>query len=277
MIKEKIYILGIIGLGNMGSALLSGVINSGFLKSEEIAVCDADSEKVRKFENIFKVKSFKNLKEIVLSSKYILLAVKPQSVQDILPVFQENCNIEKNVILSIAAGLSTNFFEKTIGDIPVIRIMPNTPVLYNKGMSAISSGNFAQKKHMDFTEQLMRSVGTTVLLDEKHQNIATALSGSGPAYFFLFCKLMVDFAVEKGLDKETAKKMVINTMLGAGEVLIKSEKTMDELIRAVTSPGGTTEKALNKFKESNLNKVFFEALSAALNRSVELESVISKK
>lgn len=277
MIKEKIYILGIIGLGNMGSALLSGVINSGFLKSEEIAVCDADSEKVRKFENIFKVKSFKNLKEIVLSSKYILLAVKPQSVQDILPVFQENCNIEKNVILSIAAGLSTNFFEKTIGDIPVIRIMSNTPALYNKGMSAISSGNFAQKKHMDFTEQLMRSVGTTVLLDEKHQNIATALSGSGPAYFFLFCKLMVDFAVEKGLDKETAKKMVINTMLGAGEVLIKSEKTMDELIRAVTSPGGTTEKALNKFKESNLNKVFFEALSAALNRSVELESVISKK
>jgi pyrroline-5-carboxylate reductase len=277
MITERKYILGIVGLGNMGSALLKGIIDSGFLKSREIAVFDIDNEKIKKNEELFKVNSFKNLKEIIINSRYILIAVKPQNIKDMISVLKENCNINENVIISIAAGISTNFFEKNIGNIPVIRIMPNTPAIYNKGISAISSGKFTKKEHKDFSEKLMKSVGETVLIDEKFQNPVTVISGSGPAYFFLFCKIMIDFAVENGLDLQTAKKLVIDTLLGAGEILINSDKSINNLIKAVASPGGTTEAALNKFNDNNLKEVLFDALKAALNRSYELEADIFKK
>lgn len=277
MITERKYTLGIIGLGNMGSTLLKGIINSGFLNSKEIVVFDIDNEKIKKIKELFKVNSFKNLKEIIINSKYILIAVKPQNIKDMMSVLKENCNINENVIISIAAGISTNFFERNIGNISVIRIMPNTPAIYNKGISAISSGKFTKKEHKDFSEKLMKSVGKTVLIDEKFQNLITAISGSGPAYFFLFCKIMIDFAVENGLELQTAKKLVINTLLGAGEILINSDKSINDLIKAVASPGGTTEAALNKFNDNNLKEVLFEALKAALNRSYELEADILKK
>lgn len=277
MITERKYTLGIIGLGNMGSTLLKGIINSGFLNSKEIVVFDIDNGKIKKIKELFKVNSFKNLKEIIINSKYILIAVKPQNIKDMMSVLKENCNINENVIISIAAGISTNFFERNIGNISVIRIMPNTPAIYNKGISAISSGKFTKKEHKDFSEKLMKSVGKTVLIDEKFQNLITAISGSGPAYFFLFCKIMIDFAVENGLELQTAKKLVINTLLGAGEILINSDKSINDLIKAVASPGGTTEAALNKFNDNNLKEVLFEALKAALNRSYELEADILKK
>ncbi|MCL5772102.1 MAG: pyrroline-5-carboxylate reductase [Actinobacteria bacterium] len=277
MITERKYTLGIIGLGNMGSTLLKGIINSGFLNSKEIVVFDIDNGKIKKIKELFKINSFKNLKEIIINSKYILIAVKPQNIKDMMSVLKENCNINENVIISIAAGISTNFFERNIGNISVIRIMPNTPAIYNKGISAISSGKFTKKEHKDFSEKLMKSVGKTVLIDEKFQNLITAISGSGPAYFFLFCKIMIDFAVENGLELQTAKKLVINTLLGAGEILINSDKSINDLIKAVASPGGTTEAALNKFNDNNLKEVLFEALKAALNRSYELEADILKK
>lgn len=277
MEQEKQFIVAIIGLGNMGEALLRAIVNSNLIQKEKIAIFDIDPEKVKKYEKVFKVKALDDLKEVILSSKYILLAVKPQSISEIMPSLKKYCNINNNVIISIAAGIPTYYFESNVGNIPVIRIMPNTPALYGKGVSAISKGKFVEKEHIDFVESLMNSTGFVALLDEKFQNLATALSGSGPAYFFLFCRFLISFAVKNGLDDKTAKKMVINTMLGAGEVLNKTDKTIDELINSVASPGGTTERALDKFNENNLEKIFNEALDAALKRSIEMESVISIK
>ena len=277
MEQEKQFIVAIIGLGNMGEALLRAIVNSNLIQKEKIAIFDIDSKKVMKYEKVFKVKALDDLKEVILSSKYILLAVKPQSISEIMPSLKKYCNINNNVIISIAAGIPTYYFESNVGNIPVIRIMPNTPALYGKGVSAISKGKFVEKEHIDFVESLMNSTGFVALLDEKFQNLATALSGSGPAYFFLFCRFLISFAVKNGLDDKTAKKMVINTMLGAGEVLNKTDKTIDELINSVASPGGTTERALDKFNENNLEKIFNEALDAALKRSIEMESVISIK
>jgi len=247
------------------------------IKKEKIAIFDIVPQKVKRYENDFKVKVFNDLKGLISSSKYILLAVKPQDIHEIMPLLKEYCNIENNVIISIAAGIPTAYFESNIGNIAVLRIMPNTPALYGKGVSAVSKGKFVRKDHIDFTESLMNSMGFVVLLDEKFQNLATALSGSGPAYFFLFCRFLISFAVKNGLDAKTAKRMVINTMLGAGEVLNKTDKTIDELIKSVASPGGTTERALNKFKTNNLEEIFIEALDAALKRSIEMESAISIK
>lgn len=277
MEQKKQFTLAIIGLGNMGGALLSGIVNSDMIKKEKIAIFDIVPQKVKRYENDFKVKVFNDLKGLISSSKYILLAVKPQDIHEIMPLLKEYCNTENNVIISIAAGIPTAYFESNIGNIAVLRIMPNTPALYGKGVSAVSKGKFVRKDHIDFTESLMNSMGFVVLLDEKFQNLATALSGSGPAYFFLFCRFLISFAVKNGLDAKTAKRMVINTMLGAGEVLNKTDKTIDELIKSVASPGGTTERALNKFKTNNLEEIFIEALDAALKRSIEMESAISIK
>ncbi|MHB1253363.1 MAG: pyrroline-5-carboxylate reductase [Candidatus Humimicrobiaceae bacterium] len=277
MEQKKQFTLAIIGLGNMGGALLSGIVNSDLIKKEKIAIFDMVPQKVKRYENDFKVKAFNDLKGLISSSKYILLAVKPQNIHEIMPLLKEYCNTENNVIISIAAGIPTAYFESNIGNIAVLRIMPNTPALYGKGVSAVSKGKFVRKVHIDFTESLMNSVGFVVLLDEKFQNLATALSGSGPAYFFLFCRFLISFAIKNGLDAKTAKRMVINTMLGAGEVLNKTDKTIDELIKSVASPGGTTERALNKFNTNNLEEIFIEALDAALKRSREMESAISIK
>ncbi|MHB1377528.1 MAG: pyrroline-5-carboxylate reductase [Candidatus Humimicrobiaceae bacterium] len=277
MEQEKQLILSIIGLGNMGGALLSGIVRSGLVKKEKIAVFDIDPKKVKKYEKVFKVRALYDLKELILSSKYILLAVKPQNIHEIMPSLKKYCSIRDNVIISIAAGIPTIYFEANIGNIPVLRIMPNTPALYGKGVSAVSKGKFVKKEHIDFTESMMSSTGFVVLLDEKFQNLATAISGSGPAYFFLFCSFLINFAIKNGLDARTAKRMVINTMLGSGEVLNKTDKTIDELIKSVASPGGTTEKALDSFYGNDLEKIFIEALNAALKRSVKMESVISIK
>lgn len=277
MIKEKKYILAVIGLGNMGGALLSGIINSNFLKKEKIAVYDIDSLKVKKFADFFNVTTLPCLKEVVLNAKYILLAVKPQNIPEILADIKEVLGENDNVILSIAAGLSTQFFEKNIGNIGVIRIMPNSPALYGKGISAISCGRFVCEDDKKFAAKLMKNVGEVIFIDEKYQHIATVLSGSGPAYFFLFCKLMTDFGITHGLDDETAKKMVTGTMIGAGEIMINSKEQINDLIKSVASPGGTTQQALDKFKADNLQKIFSDALEAALNRSMELESAVSGK
>lgn len=277
MEQEKQLILSIIGLGNMGGALLSGIVHSDLIKKEKIAVFDIDPQKVKKYEKAFKVRALYDLKELILSSKYILLAVKPQNIPEIMPLLKKYCSIRDNVIISIAAGIPTIYFESNIGNIPVLRIMPNTPALYGKGVSAVSKGKFVKKEHIDFTESVMSSTGFVVLLDEKFQNLATAISGSGPAYFYLFCSFLISFAIKNGLDAKTAKRMVINTMLGAGEVLNKTDKTIDELIKSVASPGGTTEKALDSFYGNDMEKIFIEALDAALKRSIKMESVISIK
>jgi pyrroline-5-carboxylate reductase len=274
MEQENSILLAVVGLGNMGGALLSGIVSSDLVKKEKIAIFDIDPEKVKKYEKAFKVRALYDLKELILNSEYILIAVKPQNIQEIMPLLKKYCSIVDNVIISIAAGIPTIYFENNIGDIPVLRIMPNTPALYGKGVSAVSRGRFVKKEHVDFAESIMGSTGFVVLLDEKFQNLTTAISGSGPAYFFLFCSFLINFAIKKGLDTKTARRMVINTMLGAGEVLDKTDKTIDELIKSVASPGGTTEKALNSFFGNNLEKIFTEALDSALNRAVEMESVI---
>jgi pyrroline-5-carboxylate reductase len=277
MLQEKQFILAVIGLGNMGEALLRAVVNSDLIQKEKIAVFDIDFQKVKKCEKVFKVKASYDLNELILSTKYILIAVKPQNIIEIMPSLKKYCNIDNNVIISIAAGIPTEYFENNVGNISVIRIMPNTPALYSKGVSAVSEGKFVKKEHLDFIESLIDCTGLVVLLDEKLQNLATALSGSGPAYFFLFCSFLINFAVKNGLDNETAKRMIINTMIGAGEVLNKTDKTIADLIKSIASTGGTTERALNKFKENNLENIFNEALDAALQRSIEIESIISIK
>lgn len=263
--------LAIIGAGNMGSAILKGILDSCFLDASDISIFDKDLKKTEIFKDIENICILKSIEEALINSEYILLAVKPQQINDVLKNLKNIYPSSRNIIISIAAGITTKFFEDRIGCSPsVIRIMPNAPSIYLKGMSVISKGRFTEEKHLEFAEKLMKSVGEVMIIDEEMQNLATIISGSGPAYFYTFCKLITEFAVKKGLDEKSAKKLIVETMIGAGAVLQNSGHSFQSLISAVASPGGTTEKALESFQIKELSEIFDYALENALNRAYEL-------
>ncbi len=269
------YKLGIIGCGNMGEALLRGILNSGFLKCSEIMFYDADSSRSRYVENNYKICSAEGVIEVTSKSRYILLAVKPQNIKHILEQMKDNLDYRSSSIISIIAGIPTNYIEKKINsDVSVIRIMPNTPALFKKGMAAISKGRFATDEDLAFSENIIKNIGDYVIIEERFQNIATALNGSGPAYFFLFCKYLIETGIKSGLSQRTAKKLVAGTMIGSGITIEKSEIGLDGLIKMVASPGGTTEKALEEFDRGNLKKIVYDAVESAEKRARELQDSV---
>lgn len=266
------YKLGIIGCGNMGEAILKGVLDCSFLKPGEIVIYDKDMYREKYLENNYRVHIAEDISELVRKGEYILLGVKPQDSRIVLEQVKINFNNRVNSIISIMAGVPTGYIEKILNsNASVIRIMPNVPALFGKGMSAISRGKFAKESDLMFSKKLIGSVGDYVLVDEKYQNIATALNGSGPAYFFLFCKYLIDVGIKNGLDPEISKKLVIETMIGAGVTIKKSEENPDDLIKKVASRGGTTEAALEEFLKGGIDNIIIRAVESAKKRACELE------
>lgn len=269
----KSYKLGIIGCGNMGEALLKGILKSGFLKCSEIIFYDKDSGRRKYIERTYKIYPAEGSIEVSGGSRYILLAVKPQNIKTVLEEIRDDFDCRKSTIISIIAGVPTSYIEKKLNsNVPIIRIMPNTPALFKKGMAAISRGRFAEDKDLSFSESLIKNIGDYVIVEEKYQNIATALSGSGPAYFFLFCKYLIEVGVKNGLSMETAKKLVAETIIGSGITIKKSEAGLDGLIKMVASPGGTTERALKEFNKNDLKKIVYHAVEGARKRAEELQN-----
>jgi pyrroline-5-carboxylate reductase len=271
------YKLGIIGCGNMGESILKGVLDCGFLNSVEIIVCDKDSFREEYIKNNYKVCIAKGISELVEKSRYVLLAVKPVDSKDVLRQVKINFNSKVNSIITIMAGIPTGYIEKMLNsDASVVRIMPNVGALYRKGMAAVSKGRFVKKSDLVFSEKLIESVGDYVLIDEKYQNIATALNGSGPAYFFLFCKHLIDIGIKNGLEPETSKKLVIETMIGAGITIKESKESPDDLIKKVASRGGTTEAALEEFIKGRIDNMIIRAVESAKKRANEIEKSLDQ-
>ena len=269
------YRLGIIGCGNMGEAILGGTLNSGFLKSDEIIFYDKDNYRKNYVKKKYEIYPAEGISEVIKKSSYILLAIKPQDIKTVLDEIKNCFNCETNSIISIVAGVPTSYIEKRINpDASVIRVMPNAPALFEKGMSAISKGKFVRKRDLQFSEKLIQSVGGYVVIKEKYQNIATALNGSGPAYFFLFCKYLIESGIQNGLDPEISKKLVTGTMVGAGITIEKSGIDLSGLIKKVASPGGTTERALKELERNGLDKIVYSAVEVALKRAYELQDFL---
>jgi pyrroline-5-carboxylate reductase len=269
-LKEKK--ISFIGCGNMGEAILKGLLESSFLKSTEVGFFEKDTARMEFIRNNYHIEGAEDICIAVENSKYLLIAVKPQNIAPLMKELKKCFNPGKNCIISIIAGISTSYFEKNLGiGASVIRVMPNTPALYNKGMVTISPGKKAGRQELDFVNGLMEKIGSSIIIKEDLQHISTAINGSGPAYFFLFCKALMEAAVNNGLDPDTARKLAAETMIGAGEMVKRSEMDLDELISRVASPGGTTEKALMTFGHRKLEQIVGEAVENALKRSMELE------
>lgn len=275
MKDDKGYRLGIIGCGNMAEAIIKGIFSSGFLSFRDIICYEIKPQRAGYIENKYNVVFAGDISQIALCSKRVLLAVKPGNMFEVLTDIKKSFKSGFNSIISIAAGVPSGFIEQVLGNkASVIRVMPNTPALVNKCMAAISRGKYASDDDMEFTVSVIKGLGEYAIVEERLQNAVTAISGSGPAYFFLFCKFLIQAAEKRGIDSETARRLVINTLTGSGELLKSYNPDADFLIKMVASPGGTTQAALASFVENNLSGIVEEAVESAEKRAGEIQEKI---
>ena len=259
---------GVIGAGNMGEALIAGLIKAGAKPSQ---ICFSEKRSERAAEITAKYGAMaKSNQEIAQGCDAILLVTKPQDLESVLSEIAASLK-PRALLISFAAGKTTDFIERIVGkEKSVIRVMPNTPALIGKGAAAISEGSAVLETEMDFVRSVMSAMGEVITVKEEFQDAVTALSGSGPAYFFAFVESMIAAGVELGLTEADATTLTIQTIYGAAGMLKESGKSATELRQNVTSPNGTTAAALKAFEGGDLQGLVLKAMVAARNRSQEL-------
>ena len=263
------YELGIIGAGNMSEAILRGVIGSGTLDPGSIVVSDPLGGRLEKLAGELQVAvTTDNL--AAAACPRVVLAVKPQVMGEVLDGIAGAVSSD-TLVVSIAAGIATGFIDERLsGRARIVRVMPNTPMLVGAGVSAIVAGPGATEEDLHWTEQLFAASGQVVIVDEPMMDAVTAVSGSGPAYFFYLVEAMIEAGVAEGLPRKTAQALATQTCLGAGKLLVDSTEDPAELRRRVTSPGGTTQRAIETMDTDGVKDALVRAIRAAAERSREL-------
>ncbi len=260
--------IGIIGMGNMGKALLEAV-SSTDIDIATIAIADKQTNRLKEIRLKFGC-HVSTLEKIAIQAKNVLLVVKPQDIDVVLEEVGKLISPEQRVI-SFAAGKSTSSIEKYLNlGVPVLRVMPNTPMSVGVGASAISGGKNASSSDIKAVEDFLRASGKTIVVDESLQDAVTATSGSGPAYFFRFVEAMINGARALGLSESDARTLVIQTITGAAAMLNVEGASPSKLRENVTSPNGTTFAALQVFESMDIEGIIKKAMRAARDRSQEL-------
>ncbi len=269
--------IGFIGVGNMGQALMKGLLKKGIIASENIIISDLDEKKLQAISFELQVVIARDNREAVEKADILILSVKPKDIETVLRGISASLadlsgSKPLPLIISIAAGIPTAYIEEHLGkDIPVVRVMPNTPALIGEGMTAISRGRFAGEEEERTAEDIFQGVGETVRVREELMDAVTAVSGSGPAYVFAIMESLVKAGVREGLSPDLAQKLVRETFLGAVRMARETGESLSALRERVTSPGGTTEAALGVFKEKGLEGVLAAGVRAAARRAKELK------
>lgn len=259
-----------IGAGNMATAILRSVISSGRIKASDLTVFDINTDKYAVFSSLG-VNCASTVEEAIDASEIILLAVKPQDYETVLTGIRDGVANSKKVFISIAAAISTEYICKTLGrEFPVVRVMPNTPLLIGCGATAISRNSAVDDRLYTKICGLFAASGSVVSLPEAQMNAVISVNSSSPAYVYLFAKAMIDNAVEQGLDHDVAKDLVFQTLKGSAEMLIHSKLDPDELIRMVASPKGTTEASLKSFESDRFCEIVSNAMNACTARAEEI-------
>jgi pyrroline-5-carboxylate reductase len=267
-----------IGGGNMGSALIRGLIARG-LAPQKISVGEALPERRAALAAEFGVRATADNLEAIRGADVIVLAVKPQDMAVTVQPFAEVFRQRAPLVLSIAAGIRIADIAGWCGNgVPVVRAMPNRPALNGAGATALFAPGGLSEAHRTLAEQVLGASGTTVWVKDEHAlDVVTALSGSGPAYFFLLAELMTDAAAELGLPRDSARELAIQTLFGSGRMARDSDGDLARLRAEVTSKGGTTEAALRTFDAANLRGIVAAAMQAATRRAGELAHAFDKK
>ncbi len=261
--------IGVIGAGNMGQALVRGLVEKS-VYPQNISIFDVDKKKLDAVKKEAHVKIAKSNRQCVSLSDVVILAVKPQMMQQVVEEIASGLDKDA-LVISIAAGVPIakieSYFKKPVS---LIRVMPNMPALVGSGMSAFSLGKHATQKHRKIAEGILGAFGEIAQVPEKWLDLVTAVSGSGPAYFFLLTEKLIEAAYEMGMKVDVAKKIVYQTAFGSGKVLMQSQEDPEVLIDRVASKGGTTEAALKVFQKQGFGKIVQDAVKAAYKRSKEI-------
>lgn len=264
-------IISFIGGGNMATSLIGGLIADG-RDPASIYVTDVDTAKLEFLADTFRVQTSTDNDEAVRLASSVVFAVKPQVMAEVVTGVASAAIAHRPLFVSIAAGVREPDIRRWLGyDAAIVRSMPNTPALVGSGATALSANPFVSDEQRSLAESVLRAVGLTVWVDDEQLlDAVTALSGSGPAYFFLLMETMERAAVALGLSKDHARTLTIQTAFGAAKMALESSESPATLRARVTSPGGTTERALDALVTGGLEHLVQEALSAAHARSVEL-------
>jgi pyrroline-5-carboxylate reductase len=260
--------IAVLGAGKIGEALLSGLLQGG-RGADELLFTEKHPERAAALTERYGVEGL-DVPGAAQRADVLVVAVKPQ---DIEPLLDELSPVLKpgTLVVSLCAGLPTSLYERRLPDhTPVVRVMPNTPMLVGEAMSAISAGKYATDEHLNLVEELLTTVGKVARVPENQQDAVTALSGSGPAYFFYLVEAMIDAGILLGIPRDLASSLIIQSAVGAAAMLSEGGQHPTILREAVTSPAGTTIMAIRELERHGVRAAMLAALEAARDRSVEL-------
>ena len=261
----------------MATSIIGGLVASGF-DAKNIFVTDLDSNKLEKLQVDFGITPAQDNAELVAKASTIVLSVKPQVFHPVLKEMQQAVQMHKPLVISIAAGIREKEISRWLGDeLAIVRTMPNTPALVQAGVTGMFANPLVSQQQKDFANDVLSAVGSTVWLNEETQlDAVTAISGSGPAYFFMVMEAMENAAKELGVDEQSARQLVLQTAFGAAKIASQGEDSPTVLREKVTSPGGTTEQGLLALEKGGLRQAFSQALKAARDRSIELGDILGE-
>lgn len=266
-----------IGGGNMARSLIGGLIADGF-KSENIHVADSNVDCLKTLSNQFGIHTYNDNIQACAEADVVILAIKPQQLQSVVEEIASDWSHDR-LLISIAAGIRLKDITRWLNNenAAIVRTMPNTPSLVQAGATALFANDHVTKAQHELAESILRSVGLALWVkDEAQLDAVTALSGSGPAYFFLVMEAMEFAATEMGLPAETARLLCLQTAFGAAKMALESDESTATLRHRVTSPGGTTERAIHELEDGGLRGLFENALIAAALRSRELATELGE-
>jgi pyrroline-5-carboxylate reductase len=262
--------IAILGAGQIGEALLTGLLSTGWRQPEEIIATVRREERAKELAERHGVRATTSNPEAVNGAAMIVIAVKPQDFDTLLGEIGGILSPEQTV-LSIAAAVPTTTIEERIAaGVPVLRAMPNTPATVHEGVAGLCAGAHASDEHLALAEDVLLHVGRVVQVPERYMDAVTAVSGSGPAYFALLAEAMIEAGILLGLSREDTTDLVVQTMLGTAKLLRDEKMHPVELREMVTSPGGTTIRAIRELEQAGVRAAFLNAIQAAMDRGREL-------
>lgn len=269
--------ISFLGAGSIAEAIIGGLLHANVVKGEQITVSNRSNEtRLQELHNKYGVKGTHNKKELLTDTNILFLAMKPKDVAEALTPFKED--IHNNLlIISLLAGVSTHSIRNLLQkDVPIIRAMPNTSAAILKSATAISPSKHATKEHIQTAIALFETIGLVSVVEEEDMHAVTALSGSGPAYIYYVVEAMEEAAKEIGLKEDVAKSLILQTMIGAAEMLKASEKHPSILRKEITSPGGTTEAGIEVLQEHKFQQALISCITQAAQRSHNLGKTLEQ-
>ena len=274
---SKNYKYGFIGAGNMGSAMISGILEGGLAEKKDITFVTASSRSAKNIEDRFGIEASKDATALASNSSVIILAVKPKQLDDVLPEIRESLDAD-SIVISVAAGKSISDIDSALlsiavaGKLKVARAMPNTPAAVGEAMSAVCFNDRFEDTEKEEVLSVFRSFGKAEEVDEGLMDTVTGLSGSSPAFIYMLIEAMADEAVKCGMKREAAYTFAAQTVKGSADMVLKTGKHPGELKDQVTSPGGTTIAGVLALEKNGFRSAVAEGIDAAVKRSIELSS-----